>query len=162
MSCRYNTACSGARILNTLNKPVTAKRVTIHIVSDYRSISTLLDQVIGAHPSICNVGEAHHLRAYVLRNMSLHDPAYPLVCTSGIEASECPFWRDAQAEVGIALNNLSLKFGSTALASSSPQAGRVRRRLRRLLETIFWAPASKPVRPLLFQSAAASSRSIWV
>ena len=38
----------------------------VYIMSDNRSGSTLLDQLLGAHESVTSLGEVHHLPAYAL------------------------------------------------------------------------------------------------
>ncbi len=80
----------------------------IHIISDYRSGSTLLDQLLGAHPAICSIGELHHLRAYVLGDRNLHNPAYPLCCSCGNNVTECSFWHEIEKQLEMPLSSLRL------------------------------------------------------
>ena len=55
----------------------------IYIMSDNRSGSTLLDQLLGGNPSIMSLGEVHHLTAYALDDRGIYDPVHPLVCSCG-------------------------------------------------------------------------------
>ena len=47
----------------------------LYVLSDVRSGSTLLDQLLGAHPSIFSVGELHWLAAYVREDRSIYNPS---------------------------------------------------------------------------------------
>ncbi len=84
------------------------RRATIYVLSDVRSGSTLLDQCLGAHSDVVSLGELHWLRAYVLQDRSIYDPAHPLVCSCGATVPECDFWRSVAAEVGRPLESLEV------------------------------------------------------
>ena len=84
------------------------RRATIFVLSDVRSGSTLLDQCLGAHSDVVSLGELHWLRAYVLQDRSIYDPAHPLVCSCGATVPECDFWRSVAAEVGRPLESLEV------------------------------------------------------
>lgn len=101
----------------------------IYIVSDTRSGSTLLDQLLGAHPEVCTVGEVHHLAAYARLDRSMHDPVYPLQCTCGEEVTHCPFWSGVASHLHKPLSDLVLK--PRFLDKYEPS--RLRARLRRVL-----------------------------
>lgn len=107
----------------------------IHIISDYRSGSTLLDQLLGAHPRITSTGELHHLRAYVTQNRTLHDPVYPLACSCGLNVVDCDFWNDVDERLGTSLANLRL---SPRFTTPRPRyqgiVGIAQARLRRIAE----------------------------
>lgn len=81
----------------------------VYIVSDHRSGSTLLDQLLGAHQDICTVGEVHHLRAYALGDRSLYDPVHPLRCTCGERVPSCEFWHQVEDRLQRPLSTLVLK-----------------------------------------------------
>jgi hypothetical protein len=81
----------------------------IYIVSEARSGSTLLDQLLGAHPDITTVGEIHHLVAYATQDRSRHDPVYALQCTCGEELPRCQFWSQVETSIGRPLGSLKLK-----------------------------------------------------
>lgn len=78
-------------------------------MSDNRSGSTLLDQLLGANPSIMSLGEVHHLAAYALQDRSIYDPVHPLVCSCGDAVPDCAFWSSVEANVGRPLHSLRLK-----------------------------------------------------
>lgn len=103
----------------------------IYIVSDTRSGSTLLDQLLGAHPEVCTVGEVHHLVAYARLDRSMHDPVYPLQCTCGAEVTHCPFWSGVASHLQKPLSDLVLK--PRFLDKFEPS--RLRTRLRRVLSS---------------------------
>lgn len=79
------------------------------MLSDVRSGSTLLDQLLGAHPMIVSVGELHWLTAYVRQDRKIYDPVHPLVCTCGKPVVDCPFWAKVQSEVARPLDSLLLR-----------------------------------------------------
>jgi len=81
----------------------------IFIVSAARSGSTLLDQLLGAHPEVRTVGEIHHLVAYATNDRSRYDPVHPLQCTCGHEISACPFWVQVEKQIGRPLADLRIK-----------------------------------------------------
>ena len=124
----------------------------VHIVSDYRSGSTLLDQVLGAHSQICSVGELHHLRAYVRQDRALHDPAYPMTCTCGVAIVDCEFWSSVQRSAKVPLDQLILRTDAPAGHADSRH---IRGRLRRILGSLYWSPASRFIAPLLVDSSIA-------
>ena len=62
------------------------------VLSDMRSGSTLLDQLIGAHPDVMSLGELHWLPAYVTQDRSIYNPNHELVCTCGRSVNECELW----------------------------------------------------------------------
>ena len=80
----------------------------LFILSDTRSGSTLLDQLLGAHPGIASVGELIWLRAYVREDRAIYDPAHPLKCSCGATVSDCAFWRQVAAVLGRPLDDLQL------------------------------------------------------
>ena len=82
----------------------------IYIMSDNRSGSTLLDQLLGANPSIMSLGEVHHLTAYAQQDRSLYDPVHPLVCSCGDAVPNCTFWSRVEDRLGRPLSSLRLKF----------------------------------------------------
>src|SRR5690606_23114657 len=88
----------------------TAARMSkiIYILADNRSGSTLLDQLLGAHPDIVSQGEVHHLAAYVRQDRSLYDPVHPLDCSCGRPVTKCPFWIQVAGEVDRPLETLQL------------------------------------------------------
>lgn len=81
----------------------------IYITSPARSGSTLLDQMLGAHPLVTSVGEALQLRAYALNDRGLYDPAHALACSCGRSLADCPFWQTVERELGAPLSSLRLR-----------------------------------------------------
>lgn len=104
-------------------------------MSDNRSGSTLLDQLLGAHKSIISLGEVHHIRAYALQDRSLYNPAHPLECSCGSTVASCGFWSRIEKQLGQEFENLVLKprfFGFSEGVSTLPH--RVRNFIRRFVE----------------------------
>jgi len=79
------------------------------VLSDMRSGSTLLDQLLGTHPAILSVGEIHWLAAYATQDRSEFDPEYELVCTCGQAVTECTFWTAVTRRLGKPLEALKLR-----------------------------------------------------
>jgi hypothetical protein len=123
---------------------------TIFILSDTRSGSTLLDQLLGGHPKITSLGEVHWLLAYATQDRSLYDPVHPLVCSCGEVLRKCPFWLGVEEELGRPLESMRIRlngFNSRGNQGwwSVPDAlqGRARRLLERwpqlfLLKPVQW------------------------
>jgi len=105
------------------------KGEVIYIVSDARSGSTLVDQLLGAHPAIRTVGEIHHLVAYALRDRSRYDPAHPLKCSCGQDLRNCSFWSGIETGVGRPFDKLQIR--PRFLDNTGPSA--LKRQARRLL-----------------------------
>lgn len=68
------------------------------VLADKRSGSTLLTQLLGAHPEVVSVGEIHWLQAYVRSDRRLYNPPHDLTCACGSEFADCEFWRSVRAE----------------------------------------------------------------
>ena len=81
----------------------------IYIMSDNRSGSTLLDQLLGANDAILSLGEIQHLVAYASDNRRLYDPVHPLVCSCLEPVSDCEFWRATESSLGRPLSSLRLR-----------------------------------------------------
>ena len=120
----------------------------VYIMSDNRSGSTLLDQLLGAHESVVSLGEVHHLRAYALQDRSLYNPVHPLECYCGNVVDECSFWRNVEQRLGRPFGTLVLKprfFGWSDGALTFLQ--RIRNRLRGFVgrnpQIVLSAPISK-------------------
>ncbi len=79
------------------------------VLSDMRSGSTLLDQLLGAHPDIMSLGELHWLPAYVTQDRSIYDPDHELVCTCGRTVNDCVFWSQVARTFGRPLDSLHLR-----------------------------------------------------
>jgi hypothetical protein len=79
------------------------------VLSDMRSGSTLLDQLLGAHPAVMSLGELHWLPAYVTRDRSIYDPNHELVCTCGRAVADCEFWSQVALRLGRPLDSLQLR-----------------------------------------------------
>lgn len=82
--------------------------VVVFILSDVRSGSTVLDQVLGANPQVFSLGEVHWLKAYALEDRELYDPIHPLLCTCGKPVSGCVFWGKVSNILGRPLGSLEL------------------------------------------------------
>ena len=81
----------------------------VFILSDARSGSTLIDQLLGANDDVVTVGEVHWLAAYVRQDRSIYNPAHPLVCSCGNLVPECEFWRNVADAVERPLDTLRLR-----------------------------------------------------
>jgi hypothetical protein len=79
------------------------------VLSDMRSGSTLLDQLLGAHPEVMSLGELHWLPAYVTQDRSIYDPHHELVCTCGRAVADCEFWTRVALRLGRPLDSLQLR-----------------------------------------------------
>jgi hypothetical protein len=110
--------------------------VAIFILSDVRSGSTLLDQCLGAHPSVVSLGEVHWLRAYVSEDRSVYDPDHPLVCSCGARVAVCPFWTAVAGRVGRPLESLNLRSEMRPPRSQRRTGPETRRHVSRLLRTL--------------------------
>jgi hypothetical protein len=107
----------------------------IYIVSDARSGSTLLDQLLGAHPDIRTVGEIHHLVAYATKDRSRYDPVHPLQCTCGEELLQCRFWTQVENHLGRPLATLRMKPRFLDRKRRYKLRPFLRKKLQRALET---------------------------
>jgi hypothetical protein len=83
--------------------------VAAFILSDMRSGSTLLDQLLGAHTDILSVGELHWLAAYATQDRGQYNPDHELVCACGLAVSECPFWTGVEGCLGRGLAAMQLR-----------------------------------------------------
>ncbi len=83
--------------------------VAVFLLSDMRSGSTLLDLLLGAHPSVVSLGEIHWLTAYVRQDRTLYDPDHELNCTCGLTVIVCPFWSAVARRIGRPLDALTLR-----------------------------------------------------
>ena len=81
----------------------------LYVLSDNRSGSTLLDQLLGVHPKIVSVGELHWLDAYVREDRRLYDPVHPLVCACGQPVPACAFWNEISAAAGKQLDSFQIR-----------------------------------------------------
>ena len=78
------------------------------VLADKRSGSTLLTQLLGAHPDVVSVGEVHWFQAYVRNDRSLYNPPNDLVCACGSTFAECGFWRSVCSGIERPLDRLRL------------------------------------------------------
>ena len=107
----------------------------IYILSDNRSGSTLLDQLLGGHPDVVSLGEVHHLVAYVLKDRTLYDPVHELVCSCGKDIPACPFWSSVARRLHTPVSELRLKprFLDVALDEKHSVSSLSARQLRKLV-----------------------------
>jgi hypothetical protein len=80
----------------------------VYILSDVRSGSTLLDQLLGAHPQAASLGEVSHLKAYALQDRSIYNPVHPLDCSCGKSFADCEFWTAIERALGRPFADLKL------------------------------------------------------
>ena len=80
----------------------------IFILSDVRSGSTLLAQLLAAHPRVVSIGEVQWLRAYVDNDRRLYDPPQGLACACGRSFSACDFWQSVQSASALPLRSLQV------------------------------------------------------
>src|SRR5262245_24077949 len=87
----------------------------VFVLSDMRSGSTLLDQLLGAHSSVMSLGEVHWLDAYVRQDRAIYDPEHDLVCTCGSSVVDCRFWGEVARRLARPLDTLQLRIRAPAL-----------------------------------------------
>jgi hypothetical protein len=102
----------------------------IYILSDVRSGSTLLDQLLGAHPRTASLGEVNNLKAYALQDRSIYNPAHPLDCSCGKSFATCEFWSAAEKTLGRPFAELKL------MPDLTGHAGRLLRKYPRLFRLL--------------------------
>jgi hypothetical protein len=85
------------------------RRQIVFVLSDTRSGSTLIDQVLGGHPKVQSLGELQWLAAYALQDRSIYNPSHPLVCTCKRPVSDCPFWVEVFRQLGRQPQSLQLQ-----------------------------------------------------
>ncbi|MEX2123307.1 MAG: sulfotransferase [Woeseia sp.] len=121
----------------------------VYILSDNRSGSTLLDQLLGAHDRMVSLGEIHHLPAYVLQDRTLYNPAHPLDCSCGKPIGSCPFWSTVEHKLGRSFATLRLRLPLLQQAADRRGAkrllGTAARRLVRQHPRLFLSPFASPV-----------------
>lgn len=100
-------------ILDRFRSTARPDRQVAFVLSDMRSGSTLLDQLLGAHPDMMSLGELHWLPAYVTQDRGIYDPAHELICTCGKSIAECEFWSQAARRLGRPLESLRLQLTLT-------------------------------------------------
>ncbi len=110
----------------------------VFVLSDARSGSTLVDQLLGSNDRVTTVGEVHWLAAYITQNRDIYNPVHPLICSCTKQMAECEFWLDVANAVGCPLESLRLRprFFSS-LRSTHGLSGvlsRVSRHLKYLIE----------------------------
>ncbi|MCG8371496.1 MAG: sulfotransferase [Proteobacteria bacterium] len=71
----------------------------LFVLADVRSGSTLLAQLLGAHPDVFSVGEIQWLRAYARDDRSLYNPPHELACACGETFAACDFWQSVAARL---------------------------------------------------------------
>lgn len=119
----------------------------VFLLSPNRSGSTLLDQLLGAHPDVTSLGEVHWMAAYVREDRELYNPAHPLVCSCGSRVLDCSFWREVAAVLNQPLDQLKLRLdltNSPGLTRKTGLAAKLARQPYRALVSHPW----------LFRSAA--------
>ncbi|MGI9233999.1 MAG: sulfotransferase [Woeseiaceae bacterium] len=79
------------------------------ILSDVRSGSTLVGQLLGAHSKIVSVGELQWLRAYALNDRRLYNPPHEMLCACGETFADCSFWQAVAARISEPLSDLHFK-----------------------------------------------------
>ncbi len=91
-------------------QPTSATNRTVaYILSDMRSGSTLLDQLLGTHPDIASLGELHWLPAYVTQDRRIYDPDHELVCTCMHPVADCLFWSEVARCLNVQMDALRLR-----------------------------------------------------
>ena len=79
----------------------------VYIVSDVRSGSTLLDQLLGQHRDITSVGEIHWLKNYFNKNRPGIKEEEQGLCACGEMVEKCELW--SKVEQNIAEKKIDLK-----------------------------------------------------
>jgi hypothetical protein len=151
------------------------KSEIVSVVSDYRSGSTLLDQLLGAHPEVCSVGEVQHLAAYAREDRSLYDPQHPLRCSCGETVPDCRFWSNVEANLGRPLSQLNLQprlfeWQPRKKAEERNLRNRIRRQLEKHPSLIDFYPVSSLLRMdktgedsfALFDAIAAETNACYI
>ena len=108
----------------------------VYVMSDTRSGSTLLDQLLGAHDRTMSLGEVQHLVAYVRQDRAIYDPDHPLECSCGTRVEKCIFWQSVERRLGRPLGALKL----VPRIIGGPES---RRRRNRLARSLVWRVLKK-------------------
>lgn len=107
----------------------------VYVLSDVRSGSTLLDQLLGGHVQAISLGEIHHLVAYAVQDRAMYNPRHPLNCSCGNGIDKCVFWKSVEKELGRPLKSLQLKLDNINRAKARGFPDRlIRSIVRRLAE----------------------------
>jgi hypothetical protein len=77
-----------------------------YIMGDARSGSTLLDQLLVAHPRVISLGEVKDLPAYARQDRSLYNHVHPLICSCGAKFDRCEFWAAVRRRLGRPLTSV--------------------------------------------------------
>jgi len=92
----------------------------IHISSDDRSGSTMLDLALASHEQIFSVGEAHNLSAYIFNDRTFYNPVHELKCMCGKKIEDCDFWNEVEHRLGFSFKKLRLRVEKPASQLSFP------------------------------------------
>ena len=107
----------------------------LYILSDVRSGSTLLAQLLGAHSQIASGGELQWLRAYALNDRRLYNPPHELVCGCGKTFADCEFWQSIAKRLRAPISEMKLILNSFGWIDPGGRTkGFHRRIMRRTLE----------------------------
>ncbi len=82
---------------NAQRKRTEMKHKIVYILGSGHSGSTLLDLMLGSHPSIESVGELHTYGGYFSPNTERPDSKR--ICTCGVHVLECEYWKAVRADL---------------------------------------------------------------
>lgn len=117
----------------------TMQHQVLCLLSDVRSGSTLVGQLLGAHSQMVSAGELQWLRAYAREDRRLYNPPHDLVCACGEKFANCQFWNDITTRIGE--SPADLHFKPEIFAWSGPGAVRQAFHKRMTLRVLRTYPA---------------------
>lgn len=79
-----------------MTPPKSERPTLIFIMSDVRSGSTLLEYMLASNDNVVSIGEAHHLKSYLVGGYS--GKRWRHTCSCGVKLTECPFWTSVLSE----------------------------------------------------------------
>jgi len=101
------------------------------ILSDTRSGSTLVDQLLAANQDVVTIGEIHWLAAYVKQDRNMYDPAHPLNCSCGDPVSRCSYWQSVSDAANYPLENFKLRPNFYTIDKSKQSQRKISTRIKR-------------------------------
>ncbi len=73
------------------------EKTILYIVSDIRSGSTLLENILSKSNEVVSVGELHHLDSYIHKGQVGATSGW--ICTCGQSFTDCNFWNSVKNEM---------------------------------------------------------------
>lgn len=114
------------------------KRTIVYIVSDVRSGSTLLENVLSKSSQVVSLGELHHLDSHLHKGK--WGRTWNWSCSCGTSFDKCDFWQRVFTEMGISdVNEIDKTTLSPLMNGLSPKGKEQQMRTLKLLNRIYEA-----------------------